>query len=197
MGRYKVIGWAKPYNRIYFVEESDSWNRELDFEGREGTIFKERRYIGWNNLEIFVFCGGEHSEIEAVEQDGWSHYDAHRALRMPNPVVYLYFTEAYLDGSASLLLVGRNVEAEYILLSLGAFGRAVQHGVFSRFALDQTVSTCAGRGALSRAPWELLGQRSRYGIFGIPMDTDVDPVLAILAITRAVEACSDVKQHLV
>lgn len=107
---------------------------------------------------------------------------------MPNPAVYSYRTDVYRNGSASLLLVCRIAKAEYVVLSHGAFLRAVQYGLMSCFAHDHMKSACAAQGALLRVPWVLVGEWFRYGIFEILKDMKVDPVLALLATGRAAEA---------
>lgn len=101
--------------------------------------------------------------------------------------MYSYLRNVYCDGTAASLLAGRNAEAEYIVLLLGSFLRAVQYGTASCFSFDQIRSACAVREALLRVPRVLVGQWFRFGIFGILEDMNVNPVLALLAAAPAAE----------
>lgn len=79
-----------------------------------------------------------------VVPKSWSQYEVQRASGVPDPVVYSYLTEVYRNGSATSLLIGRIVEAEYVVLSDGTFSRAVQYDPVSLFAHEQirTVWAC-------------------------------------------------------
>lgn len=120
-------------------------------------------------------------------------YETHRALRVPNLVVYSYFLDVYCNGSVASLFVGRTVKAKYVVLSLGAFVRVVQYGPHSRFAHNPMWSMWDGRGVLLQVAWVLVGQWIRYEMFSILKDMDVDPVSVILAIVRAAKADWDAR----
>lgn len=77
---------------------------------------------------------------------------------MPNHVAYLYVTDVRCNGSVAMLLHGRIAEAEFVILSRGAFLREGQYVPARRLAHDQIRSACAGRGASLREPWVLVGQ---------------------------------------
>lgn len=87
--------------------------------------------------------GRERSAFYAADPERWSQHEALCALWEPTPVVYTYLTDVYRNGTAASLLVDRIAEAEYVVLPLGAFLRAVQYGPIRRFGNDQTRSACA------------------------------------------------------
>lgn len=112
-------------------------------------------------------------------------------------MVYSYCTDKYRNGSAAgRLVIGRLAEVEYVVLSLGAFLRTVEHGPASRLAHEQMVKACAGRGVLLPVPGSLIGQWFLPGLFAILRDMYVDPVLALLAIARCAEVNWDAKPDL-
>lgn len=112
----------------------------------------------------------------------------YRALGVRNSVLYSYLTEAYQDGTApARLLIGLVAEAEYATLSFSVFLRSVQHGPVILLVYEQMMSTIVGRGASVPVIGVLVGQRFRFGILGVLMDTDVDSVLVLSAIARGVE----------
>lgn len=88
----------------------------------------------------------------------WSQYEAHRASSVANPVVYLYLTHAYRNGSPASLLVARIAKAEYVVLPFGAFLRTVQYGLVRLLVDDQVKSACLGGGAWLEVP-RVLGSQ--------------------------------------
>lgn len=84
---------------------------------------------------ILLYLEVKCSEIYAGVPESWSQNETYRALEMASPVVYLYFTDLYCDGTAASILVGCIGEAEYAVLFIGALLRAVRYGLVSRFAL--------------------------------------------------------------
>lgn len=123
----------------------------------------------------------------AVVLERRSQCVACRALKVPNTVAYLYLMDVSRNGSAAPFLAGCIAEVGYAVLSLRAFLRTVQYGMVSCFVHDQMWSGFTGRGTLLHVPWMLVGQWSRNGILGIAEDTDMDQVLALLALVRVAE----------
>lgn len=72
-------------------------------------------------------------------------------------------------------------------MSLGRFLRVGQYGPASHFGHDQMRSAFASRAALLQVPSVLVGHWFRFGIFGIPMEMDVNQVLALLEIACVAE----------
>lgn len=157
-GRYKLVSWAKPYNRFCLVKGVEDWSRELDFGRRQRANRKECRYISWHDLEVFALPGRGRSEFYKAVLKSLLHNKAHCGLRLPNPVVYSYPTNLYCNESAASLSVGCITKAKYVVFSHDAFLRAVHYGRASCFALDEMRSGCGGRGALLRVPRMLVDQ---------------------------------------
>lgn len=188
MERYKLVGWAKPYTKFYFVKDGDDWTCKLGFERRQRTNLEGRRFLGWHNLEAFSSAERERSKFYEVLPESWYQWEAHHALGAPNAVVYSYLTDVHCNRSAASLLIGRVEEADYITLSLVAFLRAVLYHPIACFAHGSAMSPCAWRSALLRVPWVVVDRCSRYGMFGIFKGMDVDLVLVLLVAERAAEA---------
>lgn len=104
------------------------------------------------SLEVFALIRHERSELYTAVSESWSQCEAHRALGVPNSVVYSYLLDVYRNRFAALHLAGRIAEAKFVTLSLGAFLQTVQHGLANRFAHDKIKSACVARDALLLVP---------------------------------------------
>lgn len=116
----------------------------MDLEMRQRTNVNRCRLLGWQNIKVFGLPGRECSAYSAVVPETWSNCKVHRALGVPSPEVYSYLSDVYCRESDALLSIGRMAEAKYMVLSLGAFLRPVQHGPARCLAHYQVMGACFG-----------------------------------------------------
>lgn len=107
---------------------------------------------------MFALARHERSELYATVSESWSQHKAHRALKVPNSVVYSYLTDLYRNGSAESLWAGLIAKAEYATLLLGAFLQTVQYDPVICFSHGKMMGVWARRGSLWRVTLVLVGQ---------------------------------------
>lgn len=85
---------------------------------------------------------------------------------MPFPALYSYLTGVVKDGSEQKqLLVGRLAEADFVILLLRTFLRAVQNGLIERLAYDCMVCACQRDGVQLHVSIYMVAQWLLLGIF--------------------------------
>lgn len=116
------------------------------------------------------------------------HYKAVRVLVVPTPVQYAYFTGLGMEGIVHERQMRRRIaKVKFYIFSLRAFFRVIHYGMVRLLSYERIMVGCRGYGALVWVPTAMIEEWLRMGILRLIRNTEVDEMLALVAVARVAE----------
>lgn len=96
---------------------------------------RRRRIAGWHSYMMFAIQFRELDVFHQVFQDVWGKCKCTRAMDIPKPLGFSYMTDKAQSGTGLKRdLIQKVAEAEYHVMSLGAFLHCARYGLVERLS---------------------------------------------------------------